>query len=58
MAEIFSYQLPSDQLSYTPVFSLRNAVRMDGKHLYEPFDWQGLPPLGNDDPGSVQTSLF
>ena len=58
MAEIFSYQLPSDQLTYTPVFSLRNAVRMDGKHLYEPFDWQGLPPLGSDDPGSVQTSLF
>lgn len=58
MANIFSYKLPEEQSSYTPVFSLRNAVRQDGKHLYEYYEWPGLPPLGDDNPIPQQTSLF
>gem|GEM_PF-5474376 len=39
-----------------PLYTLRGYPnRPDGKHRYEAFDWEGLPPLGSD---TVQTSLF
>ena len=34
---------------------IKEENRPDGKHRYEAFEWEGLPPLGSD---TVQTSLF
>lgn len=58
MKELISYELPSDQLKYHTVFSIRGkAQRTDGKLKYEPWSYGSLPPLGNDD-GTLQQALF
>ena len=59
MASVFAFEIPTIELAYYPVYTLRGyPERPDGKHRYEPFTWDGLPPLGNDDPKSVQGVLF
>ena len=58
MAEILAFEMPADNLDYTPVYSLRNSERPDGKHRYDPYTWPNLPPVGNDTPLSAQTTLF
>lgn len=59
MEEIFRFAMPEEELDYYSVYTLRGyPIRPDGGHRYEPFTWDGLPPLGNDDSRSVQTSLF
>ena len=59
MPEIFNFQFPEQKLLFYPVYTLRGyPERPDGKHRYEPFDWNGLPPLGTDDPNAVQATLF
>lgn len=57
MAPIFHFEMPSAQLTYHPVYTLRGyPTRPDQKHRYEPFKWEGLPELGNDTPNN--NSLF
>ncbi len=59
MANIVSFKMPEENLLAYPVYTLRGyPERPDGLHRYDPFHWEGLPPLGNDDPNAVQTSLF
>ena len=58
MKQILAYELPSDELEYHTVFSIRGkAQRTDGKLKYEPYPFASLPPLGNDD-GTLQQALF
>ncbi|WP_164112021.1 MULTISPECIES: SOS response-associated peptidase [Sphingobacterium] len=57
MQPIFHYEIPTAQLLYHPVYTLRGyPARPDGKHRYEAYDWPGLPVLGNDIPDDK--SLF
>lgn len=59
MDSVFSFEMPEKDLTYYPVYTLRGyPERPDNKHRYEPFRWEGLPPLGNDDGNAAQTSLF
>ncbi len=56
MPPIFRFEMPNKKLKHYPVYTLRGYPnRPDGKHRYEQFDWEGLPPLGSD---TAQTSLF
>jgi putative SOS response-associated peptidase YedK len=56
MQPIFKFEIPTENLNYYPVYTLRGYPnRPDGKHRYEEFKWEGLPPLGSDE---IQTSLF
>lgn len=57
--EIFNFEASTEDLDYYPVYTLRGYPdRPDGKHRYDPYSWEGLPPLGNDDPKSIQGTLF
>ncbi len=59
MRAVFNFEIPDEQISYVPVFSIRGKeARPDGKHKYEYWAWENLPPLGNDDPIQPQGSLF
>lgn len=56
MKEILNYEVPSTDLGYHAVYTLRGGkLRPDGGHKYDPWDWPGLPPLGMN---SVQTEMF
>lgn len=56
MKEILNFEMPSEELEYCPVYTIRSTKpRPDGKGKLEPFEWQGLPPLGKD---SVEVGLF
>jgi putative SOS response-associated peptidase YedK len=58
MAKILAYEMPSDQIVYHTVFSIRGrSPRPDGKPKTEPYVFAGLPPLGQDD-GNLQKGLF
>ena len=58
ISSILSYEIPADQLDYYPVFSIRGKTpRPDQAPKNQRFDYQNLPPLGNDD-GQLQKSLF
>jgi putative SOS response-associated peptidase YedK len=58
MATLLNYEIPSEQLAYNTVFSIRSRLgRTDGKPKNAPFDFQNLPALGNDDE-SPQKALF
>lgn len=51
MAEIINFKMPPEKLKYFPVYTLRGYPdRPDGKHRYDPYTWDGLPPLGKDTP--------
>lgn len=55
---ILNYELPSEQLEYRPVFSIRTTKpRPDHGSKTDAFDWPNLPPLGNDE-GQIQKSMF
>lgn len=59
--EVLNYEIPSEQLAYKTVYSIRGAKdRPDRKGKDADWNWPNLPPLGNDDPlNSVsQQSLF
>jgi putative SOS response-associated peptidase YedK len=61
MKKILSFEIPSDQIVYTPVFSIRGRTpRPDGKPKNELYDYPNLPPLGSDDgdDGQLQKALF
>lgn len=56
---VFNFEMPDEQIQYIPVYSIRGgAIRPDGKHKYDYWEWENLPPLGNDEPLKAQTSLF
>jgi len=58
MAKILAYEMPSEEIVYTPVYSIRaRNPRPDGKPKTEFYEWPNLPPLGNDE-GGVQKALF
>lgn len=45
--EIIGYEIPSEELEYWPVWTLRTSkARPDEKCKYEPFEWEGLVELG------------
>jgi len=49
--EIINYRLPSEKLNYYTVAPLTGKKqRTDGKPKDAPYNWPGLPPLGNDKP--------
>lgn len=57
--EVFSYEIQPDGLEYYPVYTLRGyPTRPDKRHRYEPYHWDGLPPLGDDKALDPQSSLF
>lgn len=46
MHEICNYQISSDELVYTPVFTIRGRKpRPDGKFKTDAYEWEKLPPL-------------
>ena len=50
MARLLAYEMPSDQIVYNPVYSIRGRTpRPDGKPKNEPYDFPNLPTLGEDD---------
>lgn len=56
---MLDYEIPAAELEYWPVYTVRTTKeRPDGKEKYEPFVWQGLPELGNDEAEPVQRGLF
>jgi putative SOS response-associated peptidase YedK len=59
MKAVFDYCLPSELLEFNPVYTIRGkAVRPDGKNKYDPWYYNNLPALGNDQPVQPQLSLF
>lgn len=59
--EILNYEMPSEQLAYKTVYTIRGGKpRPDNKEKDATWEWPNLPPLGNDNPlNSVsQQSLF
>jgi putative SOS response-associated peptidase YedK len=59
MRSILTYQIPSNAINYSTVFSIRGKqLRPDGKRKNEPFIFEGLPELGKDTTGNAQTELF
>lgn len=56
MKEILGYEMPSEELDYFPVFTIRTTKpRPDGLSKIEKYEWPNLPPLGND---NAQAELF
>ena len=49
--EILNYQIPSEELSYHPTWTIRSSkLRKDNKQKHEPFEWENLPELGEMNP--------
>jgi len=49
MEKILDFEMPSDQIVYNPVYSIRGrSPRPDGKPKNAPYAYPGLPPLGKD----------
>ncbi|HEX5652331.1 MAG TPA: SOS response-associated peptidase family protein [Chitinophagaceae bacterium] len=58
IAAILDYEIPSSELIYTPVYTIRSTKpRPDQGIKTDPFEWPNLPPLGQDD-GELQKALF
>lgn len=58
MAEILNFEMPSEQLNYHTVYTIRTTKpRPDEQTKVDMFEWPNMPPLGNDD-GEVQKALF
>jgi putative SOS response-associated peptidase YedK len=56
--EILNFELPSEALNYHTVWTIRGkSLRPDRQAKNAPFEWPGLPELGNDN-GNVVQSLF
>ena len=53
---ILQFEMPSDQLEYFPVYTIRTTKeRPDGLSKIDRYEWQNLPPLGHD---NAQIDLF
>lgn len=56
LKDILQYELPSAQLEYHPVYTIRTTKeRPDGKGKLDMYHWESLPPLGTD---TVEQTLF
>lgn len=56
--EILDFEMPSEQLDYWPVFTIRSTKpRPDNFEKTAPFSWPNLPPLGTDE-STEQKTLF
>lgn len=56
MDEILNYEMPSEELNYYPVYTIRTTKeRPDHKGKLDPFEWSDLPALGKE---INQTGLF
>ena len=54
--KILQYEMPAEELEYFPVYTIRTTRdRPDGLSKIDPYEWAGLPPLGND---NTQIDLF
>jgi putative SOS response-associated peptidase YedK len=48
MGKLLAFEMPADQIVYDPVFSIRGrSPRPDGKPKNAPFEYAGLPALGD-----------
>ncbi len=58
ISEILGFEMPSDALEYRTVYTIRSTKqRPDNGLKIDPFEWQNLPPL-RDDNGQIQKELF
>ena len=49
IAGILHFEMPSEELDYRPVYTIRTTKeRPDHKTKLDPFEWPGLPPLGQE----------
>jgi putative SOS response-associated peptidase YedK len=49
IAEMVAHQIPSSELEYWPVYTIRSAKpRPDEKSKIDPWEWEGLPVLQNE----------
>jgi hypothetical protein len=56
--EILDYEMPSEQLDYWTVFTIRSTKpRPDNQEKTAPYTWPNLPPLGVDE-STEQKNLF
>lgn len=56
-ADILAYEMLAEDLDYCTVYTIvGTGYRPDDKAKYEPWEWQGLPPLGQD--AIAQNTLF
>lgn len=56
MRDIFQFEMPSEQLEYHPVYTIRTTKdRPDGKGRLDVYAWENLPPLGVD---TISQTLF
>ena len=50
-SEILNFEMPSEELNYTPVFTIRSPKdRPDGLKKNEFWEWENLPALGDANP--------
>jgi putative SOS response-associated peptidase YedK len=50
LGDILNYELPSEELDYWPVYSIRTTKpRPDSKTKTDPYEWAHLPILGSDE---------
>ena len=48
--ELLDFEMPSAELEYDPVYTIRTTKeRPDKKGKLDPYEWEGLPPLGIDE---------
>lgn len=54
--QILDYEWPSSEMEFDPVYTIRTTKeRPDQKQKLDPFNWPGLPALGED---SIEKTLF
>lgn len=59
MQEMLDQEIPSEELNAWPVYSIRTTKpRPDLQPVTAPFNWPGLPPLGNDNITAANGTLF
>jgi putative SOS response-associated peptidase YedK len=60
LSSVLNFELKPGALDYYPVYTIRTTKpRPDNKPKTAPYEWPGLPPLGQDEaPTGVQTALF
>ena len=59
MKAVFDYMMPGENFNFQTVYSVRGRTpRPDGKHKYDLWTYDNLPPLGQDKPLEPQASLF
>lgn len=56
---VLNFEMPANALNYHTVYTIRGIkLRPDEKVKTEPYEWAGLPQLGQDEGAGVQAALF